>query len=343
MIWHPLTWSFWMVTAAGTLLYLLAASRAVDVTLNWSPASADKAQLRREQRAESATLLGRGALMCLTTATLVGLVGICLIWHNVVSGAMCGTGVMQAMGTDGVRASIFWTAALLVLYSWWTLDRIGGDHPQGVLTRTSLRVLITAAPFLALGLFYAWQALMRIDTIPAVSCCAAVYDRVLDGTASLSSRWIANFSLWGNLAGTLVLLLLVAATIRKPDNRSAGALFALAVIWTPMSVVAVKTTWAAYYYQVLSHPCPWCLFLPAYGGVGFLIFGCLTVAVLESLTVGLTRYVRLRHPALTASANRFSKRAALRIAIALIGFSLLTVGPAVTWRLRTGVWLHGSP
>jgi hypothetical protein len=36
-------------------------------------------------------------------------------------------------------------------------------------------------------------------------------------------------------------------------------------------------------------------------------------------------------------------KSAWRIVIALIGFTLLTAGPAICWRLRTGVWLHGSP
>ena len=38
----------------------------------------------------------------------------------------------------------------------------------------------------------------------------------------------------------------------------------LGIVWGIATTVAVKQVWSAYYYQVLSHPCPWCLFLPDY-------------------------------------------------------------------------------
>jgi hypothetical protein len=162
-------------------------------------------------------------------------------------------------------------------------------------------------------------------------------------TSPTASKWIAKFSLWVNLAGSLILLLLAIAIIRGWNARQGITLPAIASIWICPSIISIKQVWSTYYYQVLSHPCPWCLFLPDYYGVGFLIFGCLAAVVIESITLGLSTGVRLRHPELRVPSNRLIKNAAWRIAIALIGFSLLTIGPAISWRLRTGVWLHGSP
>jgi hypothetical protein len=315
----------------------------MDVTLNWSPASSNADQLRREHHAEMASLLGRGAVICLEAATLIGLTGITLVWHRAVSGAMCGTGVMQAMGNNGFRAVIFWVATILILRSWRTLDHIDHLHPQGVLTRDASRMMIVAAPFLILSLFHAWQALMRVATIPTVSCCAAVYDQVVNNTAATTSQWIVHLSLWGNLAGNLVLLILAMAVIRTQHARPGVLMPAITCIWAILSIISIKQIWSAYYYQVLSHPCPWCLFLPDYYGVGFLIFGCLAAVVLESISLGLAVRTRDRYPQLNVPATLLITNAAWRIVIALIGFSLLTAGPALSWRLRTGVWLHGSP
>ena len=131
MIWHPLVWAFWVATATGGLLYATGAVQAVDVMLNWAPARADIDQLRREHRAETAVLLGRWFLGCLTAAALLGLVGIAGVWHQMIPGAMCGTGVLQAMGTDGSRAMIFWGLTLIVLYGWRVLDGLDSHHPQG--------------------------------------------------------------------------------------------------------------------------------------------------------------------------------------------------------------------
>jgi hypothetical protein len=100
--------------------------------------------------------------------------------------------------------------------------------------------------------------------------------------------------------------------------------------------------WSAYYYQVLSHPCPWCLFLPDYYGAGFLIFGCMAVVVMESIALWLADRTRRRYPVLADPATKRIRRSAWHID-SLIGFTILTAGPAIAWRLRTGVWLDGSP
>ncbi len=342
MTWHPLTWSFWLVAATGTLLYLSAGRRALEISLNWTPAAADADQLRRERRAEAAALLGRGALMCLTTAALLGLTGITLVWHRTVPGAMCGTGVMQAMGVHGSRAAMFWTATLLILYGWRTLDRIDSRHPQGVLTRQASRMVIVAAPFLALALFYAWQALMRIDAVTPVSCCAAVYDQVLGGPSPSLPTTIVAVSPWMNLTGSAVMAVAAMAIVRCPARVNGLMVLGAALIWGVLSVLAVKHVWAATYYQVLSHPCPWCLFLPEHYGAGFLIFGSLALIAMESVALCVADQIRRRQPALAALAGRRVRRAGWRILIALIGFTLLTTGPAIAWRLRTGMWLHGT-
>jgi hypothetical protein len=340
--WHPLTWAFWIVTATGTLLYLSAGRQALEISLNWAPAAANADQLRRERRAEKAALLCRGALVCLATAALLGLTGITLVWHRTVPGAMCGTGVLQAMGANGTRAAMFWTTTLLILYGWRTLDRLDSHHPQGVLTPQASRMTILAAPFLTLALFYAWGALMRFDAAAPVSCCAAVYDQVLGGPSHSLSTAIVTACLWTSLAGSGVVAMAAMAVARSPVRVNGFIVLGAAFVWTVASMVAVKHVWAAAYYQVLSHPCPWCLFLPEYYGAGFLIFGSLAVVAMESVALVLADHTRRCHPPLATPAGRRSRRAARRIVIALIGFTLLTAGPAIVWRLRTGMWLHGT-
>ena len=107
-------------------------------------------------------------------------------------------------------------------------------------------------------------------------------------------------------------------------------------------MVAVIQVWSAYYYQVLSHPCPWCLYLPDYYGAGFIIFGCMAAVVMESIALWLAEHTRGRHPVLTNPAGKRILRSAWRIAIILVVFTVLTAGPAIAWRLRTGTWLDGS-
>jgi hypothetical protein len=343
VIWHPLVWAFWVAAATGGLLYLTGAAQAVDVLLNWAPAGTDIDQLRRERHAETAALLGHWSLGCLAAASALGLVGIAVAWHRMVPGAMCGTGVLQAMGTDGSRAMIFWGLTLLILYGWRTLDRLDSHHPEGLLTQAGARAILLAAPFLLLAVFFSWQSLMRIENVPPVSCCAAVYDRILDDSpGSVALKGLTPIFLWGGLAGFTALLILAVSSIRRPGHGAGALRCMIAAVWSIGATVSVKQVWSAYYYQVLSHPCPWCLFLPDYWGAGFLIFGCMAIVVLESVALWLADRTLSRVPALAAPARKRIRQAAWRITIALIGFTVLTAGPAIVWRLRTGAWLDGS-
>jgi hypothetical protein len=344
MIWHPLVWAFWIAAATGGWLYATGAIQSMDVLLNWNPAHADANQLRRERHAEAAALLGRWALGCLAVAAALGLVGVAVAWHRMVPGAMCGTGVLQAMGTDGSRAMIFWGVTLTILYGWRVLDGLDSQLPQGILTQTGARVMIGAAPFFVLAVFFSWHALMRVENVPPVSCCAAVYDRVLsNASGSTTMPLLVPIALWCSLAGGAVLLILTVRTIRFPDRSSGGIPAILAIVWGIGAAVAVKQVWSAYYYQVLSHPCPWCLFLPDYLGAGFFIFGGVAVVVMQSIALWLADRARRRYPVLADPAAKRIRRSAWFILIGLVGFSFLTLGPAIVWRLQTGVWLNGSP
>ena len=343
MIWHPFTWTFWLAATTGTLLYAAGAIGAFDVALNWTPSSFAFDQLRRERRAEMASLLGQWSLGCLSIAALAGVVGVAIVWHLEIPGAMCGTGVLQAMGSNGSRAMLFWGAVLIILYVWRVLDRLDANQPQGVLSQVNARVMICAAPFLTMALFYSFRALMRVDTAPPVSCCAVLYDKVVnDDAVSAALTQFRPLLAWGSLLGATVLLVLSIWQLRFPEGRAVVMPAVIGILWGVGAPVAVTQVWSAYYYQVLSHPCPWCLFGTDYGGVGFVIFGLIAVVFVESIVLWFVDRVRRQRPLLAMAAEGRIQAATRRIILALIGFTVLTVGPALWWRLHNGVWLNGA-
>lgn len=342
MIWDPLTWAFWAAAFTGALIYGFAAVRALDILGQWAPQLADIGQLRRERHAEVAALLARWSFGSLALAAALGLVGIALVWHRDVPGAMCGTGVMQALGIAGGRAMVFWMIGLTLLYAWRVLDRLNRHHPEGLLTMTAARVLISAMPFLVLAVGYAWQALMHIDPAAPVSCCAAVYDRVVqDVSPSTAGHWLVPAALRASLITGGIMMLSAISKWRRPNRGWSAIPAVLALPWMITSFIALEQVWAAYYYQVLSHPCPWCLFLPDYYGAGFFIYGTMAVAVLEAIALWVADRTRRMHTPLAATAIDRLRKAAQRMVWALAGFYLLSTGPAIIWRLRTGVWLGG--
>ena len=343
MIWHPLVWAFWAAALTGSVLYAAAAVYALDVAVNDRPERADSRQLEVERRAEAAVLMGKWALGSFGATVLIGLIGITRVWHAIVPGAMCGTGVLQAMGANGGRALLFWSGGLAILYGWRVLVRLDDASPEKSMLDLGMRLLLTVAPLLVLALVHSWQALMHIDAAPPVSCCAAVYDRVLiDANDATRQIWFSRLSRYISLAGTVFLPAGALLSLKSRPQLPAGAVAVLAIVWSLASAGAVKHVWSAYYYQVLSHPCPWCLFLPDHHGVGFLIFGCLAVVVLESLALWAARHAGCHHAHLAEPSTRRARTATIRMMFAILLFTLLTVGPALVWRLRYGVWLDGS-
>ncbi len=340
MIWHPLTWAFWTAAATGFVLFGLAFVRAMDIYLQWAPDRADIHQLRREHSAERISLLATGAWVVLTAAILIGILGITIGWHPVVPGAMCGTGVLQSMGSNAYRAMIFWGLGLTLLYAWRVVDRLNQSHPGWTATHSAARLLIAAAPFIALAMYTSWQALMHVDTVPAVSCCAAVYDRVLASPAETRlAKQLMPAVFWGHIAGGLVLAVLLGPGGRTVGRLPGAVIAATALAWSLCASMAVKYVWSAYYYQVLSHPCPWCLFLWDSCAIGFLMYGCIAVVAMESVAFWSADHIYRRHSQLAAAANTRMRWSARAMIGSLIGFALITVGPAVHWRYANGAWL----
>jgi hypothetical protein len=69
----------------------------------------------------------------------------------------------------------------------------------------------------------------------------------------------------------------------------------------------------------------------------------MAIVVMENVSIWIADRTRRRLPDLKEPAGRRIRQAAWRTAVALVCFTILTAAPAIAWRLRTGVWLDGSP
>jgi hypothetical protein len=148
-------------------------------------------------------------------------------------------------------------------------------------------------------------------------------------------RIAAVFNDWRNKGRTVIIS---GHDPRLVDLASAALCAALAV-WLPLAAIALTESFAAYYYEVLQHRCPWCLFLPEHGRVGYLLFAALLAAALEGSVALLSAKVGICHPQLSSEAHRRCRTAAVRVSVANVVFFCLAVFPAILWRLRYGVWM----
>jgi hypothetical protein len=345
MIWHPLQLTALAALFIGLLLLTAAAVKAFRIVIGWNPASADRAQISLEIEAEAAVVMARWALWITLFSIVLMILGITNVFPALIPGAMCGTGVMQAMSPAGTGFLILNFILLGILLFWNTLEKLGRRRPDYPLARLGARLLLLALPVAALAFVQSVSAAFEVDTHRPVDCCAIVYDqyRTLSEAQSVSGLsdgfWLTA---WGSLSVLLLFLgLLVRRSATALTLKWNGLLAATAAIWVPVAAITLTDILSAYHYGVLQHRCPWCLFLLQHRAVGFPLFGALAVIGFESLTAFLLPAVVKNDPQMLPSAFDRSRIAAGRIIVALFVFLILTALPPLFWQLRFSVWIDG--
>lgn len=337
---HPLLLAITVVDALSVALLLYAAWFAVRTLTAWAPNSYDRTQLRLERRVETAEIAARFGLGFFSLTSVLLVVAISQVLPPIVPGAMCGTGVIQS--SQGLLNKAIWfrTLGVLAVYLWAALSKLDRRQPDSPLARVNARVLLLAAALVAAAAVITAQAFIAIDLQQPVDCCTVVYETLRQGAVEvvLSGKWLAGAYVAMSL-GLLACSLWTIVTGGTQQFLATAALCAALAVWLPIAALALIDSFAAYYYEVLQHRCPWCLFLPEHGRVGYLLFAALLAAALEGPVALLSVKVGISHPQLSPEAQRRCRTAVVRVLVANVVFFCLAVFPAILWRLRYGVWM----
>jgi hypothetical protein len=339
MILSPLLLAVVLSDFVGLLFLATAVYQTFGVLENWRPASSSPRQLTLERRVEMAGLYSHLALGGFALGGLLLLVAICHYLPAVVPGAMCGTGVLQAAGPPGWRALAFRCLALLLLGVAGLIIGLNQATPTAPLAAPLAKSLLLALPLSVLALFDTARAFLVLNTHAPVSCCAVVYTQVAQTVPKTSLIALPAPLLVGLLAllSGLMLTLLFSTWINADAK---GPLFLSAVaLWLPLAVTVLLSSFAAYHFEVLDHRCPWCLFLPEHGLVGYPLLAALLVMAMEAPVPWLVRLFSERYPDSEPAGEERLKKMRARILLAMMVFWGVGGLPALIWRLRYGVWL----
>ena len=338
---HPIVLAVVVLDSLSVLLILAAGLDALAVVLSWAPASPTARQVRLERRAESAALRARVATFLFLASTLAFVLAVASVLPGLVPGAMCGTGVLQAMGGDGPQAFALRMASVGVLGAWHLLDRLDRTRPEAPLITVSGRAILLAIPLVTMAVWRTLDALRGLEGQGPVDCCSVVYDGVRNAgtSAGPDGTWLLPAVLVG--AAILVALGGAMAAVPRVARRpfTAQALAILAAGWIPAAAVVLVRDLSSYHYGVLAHHCPWCLFAGRHGAVGYPLFGALAVVALDAGGAALAGTIGRRFPQLARPVADRVRGAALRVALAVLVFLVLGAGPALLWRIRNGVWM----
>jgi hypothetical protein len=343
MIWHPLLIAVAVGDLLSLLLWMAAAVTAFRIVIKWDPHSDGRAQILLERRAETARLTARFSLAVFFISTALLIIGLTNVLPEMVPGAMCGTGVLQATNGFGNQTLIYRFLVFFILMVWSTYDKLNLSQPEAPLTRYHCRILLLALPFFFLAVITTFRGILRIDSHKPVSCCALVYNQFDNIAAARQIAGLPN-AFWTWAFWILTALILLCAVwsqkTKRPNGETATATLAvLSVIWVMVAITTLVRVYATYFYQVLHHHCPWCLFLPEHKFVGIPLLAALVIVIMEGPISYLAAKIGANFPELLPSANRRSRLAGLRLLIAAAAFSGMVALPAIYWRLLYGVWI----
>ena len=343
MIRHPLLIAVIVGDLLSLLLWLGAAGSAFQIVIKWVPQSAEREQIQLERRAETARLSAKFSLAVFFLSTALLIIGITNVLPEIVPGAMCGTGVLQATDGLGGRALMYRFFVFFIMTLWLTYEKLNLSQPDAPLTRYNSRILLLALPFFVAAVIQTFRGILRIDSHQPVDCCAMVYDQFGNLAAARQIAGIPDtFWVWTFCMLTALMLSCAVwslTTKRANGERATGSLAVITVIWVPIAAITLVRVYAAYFYQVLHHHCPWCLFLPEHKFVGVVLFGALIFITIEGPISYLAAKTAVNFPKLLPGAIRRSRLAGLRLLLATVFYTGMVALPPLYWRLQYGVWL----
>jgi hypothetical protein len=344
MYWHPLLLAVISAQMVALFLLLTAGLTSFRTTLHWQPAAADHRQLALEAAAETASILGRAAFWLFLFAAMLLLFGIANVFHEDIPGAMCGTGVCQAMAGGSTRLLLFSGILLVVMGLWYEIDKLNRMQISMPLTKFNARLFLVVPPVAVLTLLQTYDTFAGIRPQRAVDCCAVVYNQfptVLQAKSIVGiadAWWIAAFIFLSILLLGLSVFI-NAATVK--NDRLRFALGLLCMLWLPVAALTLVNNLSAYHYEVLHHHCPWCLFLPEHSLVGYPLYGVMGLIGMEGLTIFILPRMVSENPQAYGHALDRCLRAARHLTIGGTFFMIFALAPAIAWRLRFGVWMSG--
>jgi hypothetical protein len=344
MFWHPLSLAIISTDIVALFLLLAAGITSFRTASHWQPFSADSRQLTLAAKVQTASIQGRSAFGIFLFSGLLLVFGIANVLHEDIPGAMCGTGVYQAMAGSGPKLLLYKGFLILLLQFWYELDKLNRMQVDMPLSEMNARVFLLAPPVAILALIQTVEAFSGIHPPRPVDCCTILFDqfRTLQHARSIAGLedpwWIGAFIVLSVLLVGLSAAMHFSAADRK---KVRVALLTIILLWLPVATLTLVNVLAVYHYGVSHHHCPWCLFLPQHGLVGYPLYGSMLLIGMESSTIiTLPRMVK-KKPYLYRQALDRCRRAGRRITIAAMIFLMFAAIPPIVWRLRYGVWLAG--
>lgn len=284
MILNPTVIANLLAAYVGSGMLVYAAYYGAQILKHWNIESGEELQL----------ILERKTYLISTVLSFVfGLQLLSLFLYIFTADALCPlfVGAMCAAGTLNVNAFGYPTLVLKILNFilaglWLVLnhaDNQGYDYP---LIKKKYLLLLLISPFIVLEtlLESAYFLGMQADVI--TSCCGSLFSsEKAGGLGSEIASLPARPMLWTFYSAMLVTL---ASGLFFYIKRQGGYLYAgFSLLMFGVSLMAIVSAISLYIYELPTHHCPFCIIMPEYRYIGYLLYVLLFGAVVTGIGSGL--------------------------------------------------------
>lgn len=236
---------------------------------------------------------------------------------NIVTGAMCGAGVIKS-NSYGNPLLLLKIVILFLSGFWISINRLDLKAKNYPYTTIKLWFFIFIFLLLTLEIYLDILYFMNIEISKPVSCCSIIFEakNYLPFGLDINKLLILFYLLY-------FLILLANISDRYILSISANILF------LPIAYYSVIYFFGTYIYELPTHKCPFCMLQSSYYFIGYFIWGVLLIGIFKSIDYSLRIILFKEH---------IDKDKNISIILLTI-FVLLCSGFVVNYYFKTGVFL----
>ena len=200
---------------------------------------------------------------------------------NILSGAMCGAGVVDAT-EYGNYLFVIKIINLYIFAYWLALNNEDLKHERQPFTKSKFGFFLIIFFALIAEIVLEFVMFTSINLDEVVSCCGSIY------SASSNSYFAYILSLKPiYLLSAFYINFLFMLVFYHFKQKS---LFALAnIVFIISSIVTLITFYGTYIYELPSHHCPFCLLQAEYYYIGYILYSLLFMGTFYATCVGFIK------------------------------------------------------
>lgn len=283
MIFRPPIIALLCGSAIVSLLLVYSAYYGVGIIRHWDIRSGSELQLTLERKTYLLSTI-MSYVLAFQLASFFLFIFTADDIHSIFVGAMCAAGTLN-VNQYGYPSVIMKIINFILAGIWLILnytDNRAFDYP---LIKNKYLLLLAMAPLAVLEMVLQFSYFLNMKAAVITSCCGSLFSTETEGvTSSIASlpripMEIAFFVCMALTLGSGIYFYL-------RNNRSGYLFSALSIATFVVSVAALISFIALYFYELPTHHCPFCILQKEYDYIGYLLYLTLLGGVVSGTGVG---------------------------------------------------------